>query len=101
MPSQVTEASFAHDVLERPRTVLVEFTATWCPPCHAMKPVLEQLARAHPDVEVVVVDADENASLAARYGVRSLPTFLAFRGGAPTGQIVGACALRVLTKLVE
>jgi thioredoxin 1 len=87
----VHEGNFTQLVLERDVPVLVDFTAVWCPPCRAIKPHLATLAQAYAGrVDICAVDADENAALAARYDVRSMPTLLLFRKGQVVGQIVGA-----------
>lgn len=61
--------------------MLVDFWAGWCAPCRMLGPVLEQLAADRPDVTVVKVNVDENMSLAAAYGVESIPLLLVFKDG--------------------
>ncbi|MGV3620696.1 MAG: thioredoxin family protein [Archangium sp.] len=70
--------------------VLVEFGGTWCPPCKALKPVLEAMSSERPEVPVLYVDVDESQVVTQRFGVRSIPTLIAFRNGKATGQIIGA-----------
>ncbi len=71
--------------------VLVELGAEWCPPCRAMEPVLEALAKEYGDrLRIVTVDADEEPELVLRFGVRGLPTFLVFRDGQLAERLVGA-----------
>ncbi len=94
----VGDATFAADVLAAPQPVLVDFTASWCPPCRAMDPVLEELAAARDDLRVVQVDVDAHPATASRYGVRSMPTFLLFRDGAPVLRLVGARPRRRLER---
>jgi thioredoxin 1 len=92
MPSvtHTTDDRFAVDVLESDVPVVVDFTASWCPPCRAMKPLLSELAHERPDVRFVELDVDAHGAAAARYGVLSMPTFMVFRGGAPVATLVGA-----------
>ena len=62
--------------------VLVDFYAVWCPPCRALAPLLERFASEHAErVKVVKVDSDEEEALSARYGIRTVPTIVAFRNG--------------------
>jgi len=69
---------------------LVDFTATWCPPCRALAPVLDQLARETEDLTVVKVDADASPELATAYGVMSFPTLIFFVDGQLAHRLVGA-----------
>lgn len=100
----VTAADFDAAVLERSheQAVLVDFWATWCAPCRQLAPVLEQLATRHGEaLAVVKVDTDAEQALAARYGVRSLPTLMVFRHGEAVAQQIGAQPLAALERLVE
>ena len=86
---QITEDMF-DSALAISRAVLVDFTAVWCPPCHAMKPALERLSAERADVDVVEIDVEQCPQVAERYGVRAMPTLILFRGGSPIAQLVGA-----------
>jgi thioredoxin 1 len=71
--------------------VVVDFWAPWCGPCRMVGPVLEKLAADHPDKIIVIkVNVDENAELAARFAVMSIPTVIMFQGGQLHKQLVGA-----------
>lgn len=85
------DARFDADVASAP-LVLVEFFGTFCPPCRAMQPTLQAVARERPDVLVLAIDVDQNQHAAQRFGIRAVPTFIAFRNGQPVGQLVGAHA---------
>ncbi|RAS66826.1 thioredoxin [Lentzea atacamensis] len=85
---QLTDATFASQVSTG--TVLVEFWAQWCGPCHMLSPVLDEIDRERDDLTVLKINADENTATARDYQVMSLPTMLLFRDGAPIHQIVGA-----------
>ncbi|HUQ55766.1 thioredoxin [Lentzea sp.] len=85
---QLTDATFAEST--RTGTVLVEFWAQWCGPCHMLSPVLDEIDRERDDLTVLKINADENTATARDYQVMSLPTMLLFRDGVPIHQIVGA-----------
>ena len=80
--------SFAADVAAAP-VVLVKFAGTWCPPCRALQPTLDAIARDRSDLLLLSVDVDESQALAQQFAIRSIPTLVAFRGGRPVGQLVG------------
>jgi len=92
------DRTFAGEVLERRGTVLVDFWASWCGPCRAMKPVLEHLAaeRTSDDFQVAFVNADEAPELVQRYGVRSIPALKLFRDGEVIAEKTGALSLQEL-----
>ncbi|MDQ3823935.1 MAG: thioredoxin [Actinomycetota bacterium] len=88
---EVTDATFAAEVLEAGKPVVVDFWAPWCGPCHALAPVLEELAREHDArIDVVKLNVDENFATASRYGVLSLPTTILFAGGEARATVLGA-----------
>jgi thioredoxin 1 len=86
----VTDDSFAAEVLESPAPVLVDFWAAWCPPCRVMNPVLAELAADRDDLRVVKLDVEANAEIPARYGVLAMPTFVLFRNGEEVLRLVGS-----------
>ena len=69
---------------------MVDFWATWCPPCRQMAPVVDEAAKQFEDVKFVKVDVDANPLSAAKYGVRSIPAFLVFRDGEVRHEFVGS-----------
>ena len=91
MSNAVTDASFEQEVLESSEPVLVDFHATWCGPCKAMAPALDQVAKEMTGkVKVVKVDVDENPMITGKYGIRAMPTLLIFKGGKVAAQHTGA-----------
>ncbi|HET9286038.1 MAG TPA: thioredoxin domain-containing protein [Gaiella sp.] len=86
-----TDETFEGDVLTSELPVVVEFTAPWCRPCHAIEPFLAELGREHEGrLRVVRLDIDANLRIPARFAVLSLPTVILFSGGEPVEVIHGA-----------
>ncbi len=86
----VTDEDFDQEVLRAELPVLVDFWAEWCGPCHALEPVVEELAEEYDGkVKFVKMDTEQNFDVPARYGIRSLPTLLVFKGGQQVEQIMG------------
>jgi thioredoxin len=81
---------FDKEVLESEQPVLVDFWAEWCGPCHAIAPVLDQIASERGDLKVVKLNIDEEPAVAQRYGVMSIPTLILFKDGEPAAAAVGA-----------
>jgi thioredoxin 1 len=90
MAINVTEATFEAEVLTSEGSVLVDFWAEWCGPCHAVAPVLEKIVDEYEDVKLVKVNIDEEQGLAQRYGVASIPTMILFKSGEPAAAAIGA-----------
>src|SRR5688572_13834332 len=87
----VGESDFERLVLDSRQPAVVDFSAVWCGPCRSIAPVIESLANDYAErVTVATVDIDDNPRLAARYGVRSVPTVMLFAGGDGKRVFVGA-----------
>lgn len=80
---------FQTQVLGYSGKVVVDFWASWCGPCRAQAPILEELAAEIKDVHFVKVNVDEQPDLAMQYGVMSIPTLLFFDGGKLVNKAVG------------
>jgi len=98
---EANDVDFDEVVLKSDKPVLVDFTATWCGPCKALAPIVDKLAdQADGKYKVVKVDIDQAPVVTARYGVRGVPTVMAFEAGAKKAQHVGVATPEKLLKLL-
>ena len=102
MSLKLTDANFQSEVLDSDKPVLVDFWAEWCGPCKMIGPVVEELAGDYEGKAVVgKLNVDENPSVTARFGVRSIPTLLVFKGGQIVDKQVGAVPKSVLNQKLQ
>lgn len=96
-----TDQSFSQDVLGS-KVALVDFWATWCAPCRALAPVVDEIANQYAGkVNVFKVDIDSNPESPARFGVRGIPTVILFKDGQVVDQVVGAVPKATLENLIQ
>ena len=94
--------AFKTDVLESKKIVLVDVWATWCPPCRAMSPIIEQVADETKNwAEVVKLDVTDDMDMAEKLGVNSLPTFIVYKDGEVVEQLIGATSKTNLINLMS
>ena len=101
-PIAVTDDQFEQEVLQADRTVLVDFWADWCGPCHVIAPALDELADEYDGkVKFVKIDTEENFVTMSEYGIRGLPTLLIFKDGERVDRVVGAVAKAQVKQTLE
>ena len=87
----VTDATFADEVLNSKDTIMVDFWAEWCGPCRAVSPILDQIAAEHADtIKSVKLNVDDNPQMAMKYQITSIPAMKVFRGGEVVKTVIGA-----------
>lgn len=101
-PFEATEANWDNEVLNSELPVLVDFWAEWCGPCKMIAPSVHDMAVEYEgQLGVAKLDVDSNPEIAMKYGIRSIPALIFFKGGQPVDQIVGAVPKGVLKKKVD
>lgn len=98
----VTDDTFKTEVLQSAPPVLVDYWAEWCGPCKAIAPILDEIATQYAErIKVVKVNIDDNPTLPAQYGIRSIPTLMLFKNAQVEATQVGVVSKAQLTAFID
>lgn len=98
----VTDSNFETMILKSETPALVDFWASWCAPCRAIAPIVEEMANEYGGkVRVAKMNVDENPATPGKYGVRGIPTLILFKGGKIVDQLVGAVPKNQIKDLIN
>lgn len=102
MAKELTTAAFEADVASAEKPVLVDFWASWCGPCRALSPIVEEIGEEMADrLEVLKCNVDEESELAQRFGIMSIPTLILFKNGEVAHTMVGSKPKATIVAEVE
>jgi len=102
MALELTDANFDEVVMKSDKPVLVDFWAVWCGPCRMVAPIVEELSKDYDGRAVIgKLDVDTNGEVAARFGIRNIPTLLFFKNGEGVDKQVGAAPKQVFAAKLD
>lgn len=97
----INEDNFTQEVYQSDRPVIVDFYADWCGPCKMVSPILEEIAYQQDEIKIAKLDVDAHPALAQKFGVMSIPTIIAFKGGKEYKRRIGFANKQILLDLVR
>ncbi len=98
----ISDDNFQKEVLESDKPVMVDFWASWCGPCLALAPIIDEIAEAYSDkIKICKLNVDENQKTAMQYGIKGIPTILFFKNGQVVEQSVGLVPKDYLEDLIK
>ena len=98
----ITNSNFEQEVINADKLVVVDFWATWCGPCRAIGPVIDELANQYSgDVVIGKINVDEERELSTRYKVMSIPTIMLFKNGEVVDKVIGLRSKEELVELID
>jgi thioredoxin 1 len=101
-PTEVNDNTWEAEVLKSEQPVLVDFWAPWCGPCRMVAPIVDELASEYDGkVKFLKLNTDDNVQTASRYGVRSIPTLMMFKGGEAIDHVIGFRPKSQLKQTIE
>jgi len=97
----INKENFHEEVMKSDKPVLLDFWAPWCGPCRMVVPIVEEIAKEHPEYKVVKINVDEQQELAARFGVMSIPARFVMKDGQIVNEAKGARPKKQILKLLQ
>jgi len=97
----IEDSQFEKEVMEAEELVMVDFWAEWCGPCRALGPKLEEIATEKANVKVVKINIDQNKETAQKFGIRSIPTMILFKGGKDLETLMGNLSKEEITSKID